>query len=114
MKRNLAAWLVAKHHSWRPHAKAQERPLAKMQIKAGAVGVCVQKTAEAEVMVAGGQRVYHQPSDRPGKLARVARRRKGSSPGPTRHYDGQHGVIRLAQAMNEARAATAQPRWRRD
>src|SRR3990167_6558133 len=58
MKRNLGRMAeFAKKHQirWRPHAKLHKSvALAKLQIKAGAVGVCVQKTAEAEVMVAGG------------------------------------------------------------
>ena len=58
MKRNLGrmAGFAKKHHMlWRPHAKTHKSVLlAKTQIKAGAVGVCVQKTAEAEIMVAGG------------------------------------------------------------
>ena len=58
MKRNLGRMAeFAKKHQvrWRPHAKLHKSVLlGKMQIKAGAVGVCVQKTAEAEIMVAGG------------------------------------------------------------
>jgi D-serine deaminase-like pyridoxal phosphate-dependent protein len=39
----------------RPHVKSHKLPLlAHWQIEAGAIGVCVQKTAEAEVMVAHG------------------------------------------------------------
>jgi D-serine deaminase-like pyridoxal phosphate-dependent protein len=39
----------------RPHAKSHKCPeIAKRQIAAGAVGVCVQKTAEAEALVDGG------------------------------------------------------------
>jgi len=39
----------------RPHAKTHKSPdVAKQQIARGAVGVCVQKVAEAEAMVAGG------------------------------------------------------------
>ncbi|MFT6698509.1 MAG: D-serine deaminase-like pyridoxal phosphate-dependent protein, partial [Polaromonas sp.] len=38
----------------RPHAKMHKSAtLAKLQIAAGAVGVCVQKTAEAEALAAG-------------------------------------------------------------
>src|SRR5512146_1520088 len=58
MKRNMArmAEFARKHGvRWRPHAKMHKSvALAKLQLQAGAVGVCVQKTAEAEVMVAGG------------------------------------------------------------
>lgn len=39
----------------RPHSKTHKIPeIAKMQIEAGAIGVCIQKTAEAEVMFFGG------------------------------------------------------------
>ncbi|MYB75803.1 MAG: DSD1 family PLP-dependent enzyme, partial [Chloroflexi bacterium] len=39
----------------RPHAKTHKNPFfAHMQIDQGAVGVCVAKLSEAEVMVAGG------------------------------------------------------------
>ena len=58
MQRNLSrmAEFARKHDiRWRPHAKMHKSSaLAKLQMQAGAVGVCVQKTAEAEAMVAGG------------------------------------------------------------
>ncbi len=39
----------------RPHAKTHKTPaIAQMQVRAGAIGVCCQKVAEAEVMVEGG------------------------------------------------------------
>jgi D-serine deaminase-like pyridoxal phosphate-dependent protein len=41
----------AKKHDirWRPHAKMHKSSaIAKLQMQAGAVGVCVQKTSEAE------------------------------------------------------------------
>ena len=48
MSRNLARMVeFAKKHNirWRPHAKLHKSiALAKLQIAAGAVGVCVQKT----------------------------------------------------------------------
>jgi 3-hydroxy-D-aspartate aldolase len=40
---------------WRPHAKMHKSAgWPWLQMQAGTVGVCVQKTAEAEAMVAGG------------------------------------------------------------
>ena len=43
--------------AFRPHAKTHKSPwVAQAQIARGAVGVCVQKVAEAEVMVDGGIR----------------------------------------------------------
>src|ERR1043165_5042807 len=58
MQHNLARMAeVCRQHAirWRPHAKMHKSSaIARLQMQAGAVGVCVQKTAEAEVMVAGG------------------------------------------------------------
>jgi len=112
MKRNLGrmAEFTKKHHiRWRPHAKLHKSvALAKLQIKAGAVGVCVQKTAEAEIMVAGG--VYNVYISNqvvaPGKLARVAAltQQVAAHGGQIAiAVDSTEGVTRLAQAMNEAR-----------
>jgi D-serine deaminase-like pyridoxal phosphate-dependent protein len=112
MKRNLARMAeFAKKHNvrWRPHAKLHKSSsLAKMQIKAGAVGVCVQKTAEAEVMVAGGVYNVYISNEviAPAKLARVAAlTQKVAAHGGQLAIavDSTEGVIRLAQAMTEAR-----------
>ncbi|CAN5429188.1 DSD1 family PLP-dependent enzyme [soil metagenome] len=114
MKRNLnrMAEFAKKHHiRWRPHAKLHKSVLlAKMQIKAGAVGVCVQKTAEAEIMVAGG--VYNVYISNqviaPAKLARVAALTQAvaSHGGQIAiAVDSQEGVKRLALAMTEARTS---------
>src|SRR4051812_33660011 len=58
MQRNLSrmAEFARKHDiRWRPHAKTHKSSaLARLQMQAGAVGVCVQKTSEAEAMVEGG------------------------------------------------------------
>jgi D-serine deaminase-like pyridoxal phosphate-dependent protein len=58
MQRNLSRMAdFARKHGirWRPHAKMHKSSaIAKLQMQAGAVGVCVQKTSEAEAMVAGG------------------------------------------------------------
>jgi D-serine deaminase-like pyridoxal phosphate-dependent protein len=113
MKRNLGrmAEFAKKHRIlWRPHAKLHKSvALAKMQIKAGAVGVCVQKTSEAEVMVAGGVHNVYITNEviAPGKLARVAAltQQVAAHGGQLAiAVDSMDGVIRLAQAMNEARA----------
>src|SRR5262245_49526407 len=43
--------------AWRPHSKAHKSPeIAKIQIKAGAIGVTCAKLGEAEVMAAAGIR----------------------------------------------------------
>ena len=112
MKRNLARMAeFAKKHNirWRPHAKLHKcSSLAKMQIKAGAVGVCVQKTAEAEAMFAGGVYNIYISNEviAPSKLARVAElAQKVAAQGGQLAIavDSTEGVIRLAQAMTEAR-----------
>ncbi|MFI5099424.1 MAG: DSD1 family PLP-dependent enzyme [Actinomycetes bacterium] len=51
----MAAFIAASGATLRPHAKTHKSPVvAAQQVARGAVGVCVQKVAEAEVMVAGG------------------------------------------------------------
>ena len=78
MNRNLTRMAeFAKKRSvrWRPHAKMHKSSaLARMQVQAGAVGVCVQKTAEAQAMVAGGVNDVFISNQviAPHKLARVA------------------------------------------
>ena len=61
MKRNLARMAeFAKKHNvrWRPHAKLHKRAsLAKAQMRAGAIGVCVQKNRRSRDH--GGRR-HHQ------------------------------------------------------
>ena len=118
MKRNLArmAEFARKHDiRWRPHAKMHKSSaLAKLQMQAGAVGVCVQKTSEAEAMVAGGVNNVYISNEviSPHKLARVAAL---SHMLAAEHgqlaiaVDSAEGVTRLAQAMNERRAATGIP-----
>ena len=115
MKRNLARMAeFAKKHNirWRPHAKLHKSAtLAKMQVRAGAVGVCVQKTSEAEIMVAGGVTDVYISNEviAPAKLARVAmlaQKLAGQGGRLAIAVDSTEGVIRLAQAMTEARSAT--------
>lgn len=113
MKRNLGRMAeFAKKHNirWRPHAKMHKSAvLAKMQIKAGAVGICVQKTSEAELMAAGGVHDIYISNEviAPNKLARVARlaQKLALQPGGQLAIavDSSEGVIRLAQAMTQAR-----------
>ncbi len=115
MKRNLGRMAeFAKKHSvsWRPHAKLHKSAtLARTQIKAGAVGVCVQKTSEAEIMVSGGiNNVYiSNQVIAPAKLARVAMlTQKVAAEGGQMAIavDSTEGITRLAKAMSDARAAT--------
>lgn len=115
MKRNLGRMAeFARKHSirWRPHAKMHKSAaLAKLQIRAGAVGVCVQKTAEAEAMVAGGVYDVYISNEviAPAKLARVAALTQKVAPHGGKMaiaVDSTQGVSRLAQAMNETRAGS--------
>jgi len=102
----------AKKHEvrWRAHAKTHKSSaLARLQVQAGAVGVCVQKTSEAEAMVAGGVHNIYISNElvAPGKLARVAAlaHRIAAENGQLAiAVDSALGIHRLAQAMNEARA----------
>jgi D-serine deaminase-like pyridoxal phosphate-dependent protein len=113
MRRNLArmAEFARKHDvRWRPHAKMHKSvALAKLQMQAGAVGVCVQKTAEAQAMVAGGIYNVYISNEviAPQKLARVAglAHQVAAENGQLAiAVDSIEGVTRLAQAMNQARA----------
>jgi D-serine deaminase-like pyridoxal phosphate-dependent protein len=115
MKRNVVRMAeFAKKHGvrWRPHAKMHKSStLAKIQMKAGAVGVCVQKTSEAEAMVAGGVYDVFISNEviAPAKLARVAAlTRKVAAHGGKMAIavDSSEGVIRLAKAMTEARGGS--------
>jgi len=118
MMRNLSrmAEFARKHDiRWRPHAKMHKSSgLAKLQMQAGAVGVCVQKTAEAEAMVAGGIHNVYISNEviAPHKLARVAALAQQCT---TEHgklaiaADSLEGIRLLAQAMNEARQAGGVP-----
>jgi D-serine deaminase-like pyridoxal phosphate-dependent protein len=111
MSRNIARMAdFARKHSvlWRPHAKMHKSvALAKLQMQAGAVGICVQKTAEAEIMADGGiHNIYISNEVVAGpKLARVAalahrlREERGRL---AIAVDSVEGIARLAQAMSEA------------
>jgi D-serine deaminase-like pyridoxal phosphate-dependent protein len=115
MKRNLVRMgEFAKKHGirWRPHAKMHKSAmLAKIQAKAGAAGVCVQKTSEAEALVAGGVHDIYISNEviAPGKLKRVAVLAKTVAAQGGRlaiAVDSGEGVIRLAKAMTEARGGS--------
>ena len=115
MKRNLVRMSeFAKKHGirWRPHAKMHKSVmLAKIQAKAGAVGVCVQKTAEAEALAAGGVLDIYISNQvvAPAKLKRVAALAKTAAAQGGQlaiAVDSGEGVIRLAKAMTEARGGS--------
>lgn len=115
MERNLAtmAAFASKHQvRLRPHAKMHKSAaLAKLQIAAGAVGICVQKTSEAEAMVAAG--IYNvfisNEVISPFKLARISALTRQVLPHAGRIalcVDSLEGISRLANVMNEGRAAS--------
>jgi D-serine deaminase-like pyridoxal phosphate-dependent protein len=120
MDRNIArmaAFAQAHKIRWRPHAKMHKSAvLAQRMVAAGAVGVCVQKTAEAEAMAAGGVRDIYISNEviAPHKLARVAAlaRRLASTDGGKLPgqlaiaVDSAEGVARLAAAAQQALAGT--------
>jgi D-serine deaminase-like pyridoxal phosphate-dependent protein len=116
-QRNLSrmAEFARKHDiRWRPHAKMHKSSaMARLQMQAGAVGVCVQKTSEAEAMVAGGVYNVYISNEvvAPAKLARVAdlAHQVAAERGQFAiAVDSLEGVRRLANAMNDRRrGATA-------
>ena len=110
MQRNLGrmAEFARKHGIlWRPHAKMHKSSaIAKLQLQAGAAGVCVQKTSEAEAMVAGGVFNVYISNEvvAPGKLARVAElahRVVGEGGQLAIAVDSAEGVRRLAALCRE-------------
>jgi D-serine deaminase-like pyridoxal phosphate-dependent protein len=112
MQRNLSrmAEFARKHGlRWRPHAKMHKSSaLAKLQMQAGAVGVCVQKTSEAEAMVAGGVYNVYISNEviAPAKLARIAdlAHQVAAEQGQLAiAVDSLEGVRRLAHEMNDRR-----------
>jgi len=103
MERNLAAMAAyAREHRvlLRPHAKMHKSAtIARLQMAAGAVGVCVQKTSEAEALAAAGIADIYISNEviDPAKLARVA-----ALAGRVRlaiAVDSLLGVERLAAAL---------------
>jgi D-serine deaminase-like pyridoxal phosphate-dependent protein len=115
MERNITrmADFARKHQvQWRPHANAhRSAELALQMQRAGAVGACVQKIAEAEVLAAGGGARHHpdQPGGRLPKLLRVARlaaRLQAQGGRLALAVDSPEGITRLAEAMAQAAPQT--------
>lgn len=106
-----AVEFAAKHRlRLRPHAKTHKSPtVARLQLQAGAVGVCVQTVAEAEAMAAGGVNDIFITNEilAVSKLRRVAALahqlgvRKGQL---AIAVDSAEGVERLAHAMHLTKA----------
>ena len=93
---------------WRPHAKLHKSAEIALQLqRAGAVGACVQKTAEAEALAEGGVHditITNQVIAHP-KLLRVARLAAHLQTQGGRlalAVDSAEGVQRLAEAMAQA------------
>ena len=111
MARNIAALAdFARQHKvrLRPHAKTHKSAwIAAQQIAAGAVGVCVQKTSEAEALVEGGVDnvfITNEVID-PAKLARVAALAQRCALAIA--VDSRLGIERLAAAMRAAHSNLA-------
>ncbi|GAP37581.1 DSD1 family PLP-dependent enzyme [Piscinibacter sakaiensis] len=108
MEHNLAAmadWARARGLRLRPHAKMHKcAALARRQIAAGAVGVCVQKPAEAHALAAQGVHdllLTNEVVD-PRKLAGLAALARQVRLGVC--VDAALGVERLAEAVRAARS----------
>ena len=112
MQRNLhrmADFARKRGLRWRPHAKMHKSSaIAKLQMQAGAAGVCVQKTGEAEAMFAGGVHDIYISNEvvAPAKLARVAdlAHQLAAERGQLAiAVDSMEGIRRLANAMDDRR-----------
>ncbi|MDH5204854.1 MAG: DSD1 family PLP-dependent enzyme [Hylemonella sp.] len=111
MERNLRAMADhARTHGLRlrPHAKMHKSAaLSLRQMQAGAVGVCVQKTSEAEALAAAGVNDIYISNEviAPAKLARVAALARALQARGGRlalAVDHLQGVTALAQAMGSS------------
>ena len=111
MERNIArmADFARKHQVlWRPHAKLHKSAEIALQLqRAGAVGACVQKTAEAEALAEGGVRditITNQVIAHPKllRVARLAARLQAQGGRLALAVDSAEGIQRLAEAMAQA------------
>src|SRR5882724_12737108 len=102
--RKMAAHVKAAGKKLRPHAKTHKCPeIALRQVAAGAVGVCVAKVGEAEVMAAAGVRNLLITTEvvgreKIGRLLRVLDR----SPETLVVVDNAENIRELAGAMARA------------
>ena len=114
MERNIATMAAfAQRHqiAWRPHAKLHKSAeLARLLVQAGAVGACVQKTSEAEALVAGGvtdifisNEVIALPKlERIAQMARALEAKNGQM---SIAVDSVEGIRRLAAALGTTQAS---------
>lgn len=106
MERNLAHMMAyARRHDMRlrPHAKMHKSAMiSKLQMDAGAVGICVQKLSEAEALADGGVNHIFISNEviSPSKLERVALLAKSVRLAIA--VDSTLGVDRLADALRRA------------
>lgn len=106
MQRNLATMAgFAREHKLmlRPHAKMHKSAaIAKLQVAAGAVGVCVQKLSEAEALADAGLTDIYISNEviAPHKLARLAQLAKRITLAVA--VDSTLGIDRLAEALKVA------------
>jgi D-serine deaminase-like pyridoxal phosphate-dependent protein len=109
MERNLQRMAeFARRHGvrLRPHAKMHKTAaIARLQMAAGAVGVCVQKTSEAEALAAAGVSDIFISNEviAPAKLERVVALAKRVTLSIA--VDSRLGVERLAAALQRAHAS---------
>jgi D-serine deaminase-like pyridoxal phosphate-dependent protein len=99
----MAAFARERGMRLRPHAKTHKSgAIAKLQIAAGAVGVCVQKLSEAEVLAAAGVDDLYISNEivDTAKLARLAQ--LAGHVKLALAVDSGLGVDRLAQALKAA------------
>jgi D-serine deaminase-like pyridoxal phosphate-dependent protein len=111
MERNLhqmQAFANAQGVRLRPHAKMHKcAALALAQMQAGAVGVCVQKTSEAQVLAALGVRDIYISNEvvslsKLERVAQLARRLEAEKAQLAIAVDSLEGVARLAAAISAA------------
>lgn len=108
MERNLArmaAFASEKGLRLRPHAKMHKSAeLAQLQMRHGAVGVCVQKTDEALALAEAGVRDIYISNEviAPPKLLRLAHAVRQLATRFSIAVDSPAGVERLAQALQKA------------
>ena len=109
MERNIAtmAAFCRQHQiAWRPHAKLHKSAeLAQLLVQAGAVGACVQKTAEAEALVAGGVTDVYTSNEvvalpKLERIARMARSLQAQNGQIAIAVDSLEGIHRLAAALD--------------
>jgi D-serine deaminase-like pyridoxal phosphate-dependent protein len=88
----------------RPHAKTHKcAEIAKLQIKAGAIGICTAKVSEAEALFAGGiDRILMTTANLPAAKIRRAMQLKKRCPGFIQAVDYDQNVRDLNDAAKEA------------